>query len=142
MPEEIKPVEVPKPVEAAKPEGVTIKPSAIEDKRDEKPEDRMKRLNLSNLPGHTYETEQIQKQRDKEIADKGEVKYEFKANGYTVTEFEDKTVAKDPEGKFPKRYKVSAEGFELVIGTKAAAENYALTHAEAHKDLPATVSKT
>lgn len=31
-------------------------------------EERMKRLNISDLPGHTWETEQIQKAREEELA--------------------------------------------------------------------------
>lgn len=40
------------------------KPAEIP-KQEEAKEDRMKRLNISDVPFHTYETEQIQKQREK-----------------------------------------------------------------------------
>lgn len=58
MADEIKPVEAPKPVE---PEAK----AKVEAPKDETKEERMKRLNVSDVPYMTYETEQIQKQREK-----------------------------------------------------------------------------
>lgn len=37
-----------------------------EPKKEETREERMKRLDISDVPFHTYETEQIQKQRERE----------------------------------------------------------------------------
>ncbi len=126
---------------------VTLKPEAIEAEKfkDEKPEDRMKRLNLSAIPYHTYETEQIAKAAAAKAPK--DVPYKYEANGYTVEEREYKTakdagLPKDTEEFVPyTRYVVTADGFEKGFETKQAAEMYARTHAESHKDMPADVSK-
>jgi hypothetical protein len=100
-------------------------------------------------PYHTEETYRIAQEREKDAKDK---KYEFKANGYTVTERDAKkgevpnpidptVVAQLGDQYKPKMWDVTAENFLMTFNTANAAENYALTHAEAHKDLPATVSK-
>ncbi len=116
-------------------EGVVLKPEAIQSAAptDETREERMKRLNLSDLPYHTYESEQAMKASHEEVKAKGDVPYEYKANGYTVTEVDDKDL--------PAKYKVTADGFEKFFAEKRDAEVYVETHAEAHKDLPATISK-
>ena len=117
-------------------EEVTLKPEAIaKTETDETKDERKKRLNISDIPYHTYETEQAMIARDKEVADAGPVAYEYKANGYTVTEVEPET----KDGL--KKYKVTAEDFEKVFLGKRDAEIYVETHALAHKDLPATISK-
>lgn len=109
-----------------KPEEVetsTVDPSPVEETKEE----RMKRLNISDLPGHTYETEQIQKQRQEELAKEDPKPYEFKANGYTVTEIEGK------DG-LPATYLVTAEGYEKGFGNKREAEIWAETHARHFAD--------
>jgi hypothetical protein len=131
--------EQPVEIQKAPEEGVKIKESAIEKPTDESAEDRMKRLNISNLPGHTYETEHISKQRQDELKSQDSKDYEYKANGYTVSEFEQD----EPEGvgddyEPVKAYKVTAEGFEKVFASKNEAAMFVETHAAQFKDMPAT----
>jgi hypothetical protein len=83
-------------------------------------------------PYHNAETAKIAEDRAKDVEDKP---YEFVANGYTVKEVKG-------ENGLPDTYVVTAEGFELSLPTKNAAEVYATTHSEAHKDLPVGFSKT
>lgn len=93
---------------------VTLKPSAID------PVAPVKDENVSDLPYHNKETEKIALDRAADVqADKP---YEFKANGYTVTEVEGK------DG-LPMTYSVTAEGFERGFADKRDAEIYAETHA-------------
>jgi hypothetical protein len=138
--------------EALAPETVTLKPSAVEVNKDERAEDRMKRLNLSNVPGHTYETEQIAKDRAEELKGKDAEPYKYEANGYIVKEADEQPesftssvesnnlTGSELDGL--RLYTVTAEGdFTKNIVGKRNAEIYVTTHAEAHKDLPATISK-
>jgi len=129
-------------------DGVKIKESAIE--RDINP-DGVGSKGEHLPPYHNPETYQLAKDRAEE--QKGQNKpYEFKANGYTVTERDaregeipnpiDPAVIEALGDQYkPKMYDVTAGDFLMTFNTARAAENYALTHAEAHKDLPATVSK-
>ncbi len=127
-------------------QGVTIKPQAIEPAKINADGVGDKAEHLA--PYHTQETAQIAKDRADEMKNGDPQPYEFKANGYVVTERELKegeTGAAPgdpacPETK-PKVYDVTADGFLMTFPTRNEAQNYALTHAEAHKDLPATVSK-
>jgi len=114
-----------------------INPAGVGDKAEHLP------------PYHTKETYQIAKDRANDNKDK---KYEFAANGYTVTERDakegevpnpiDPAVIEALGDQYkPKMYDVTAGDFIMTFNTARAAENYVTTHAEAHKDLPATISK-
>lgn len=129
-------------------DGVTIKPSAIEPKPISADGVGPNAVHLP--PYHNAETAKIAEDRKDDGKDKP---YEFSANGYTVVERDakdtDAPASLDPAliaalgSDFKhKMWDVTADGdFLMTFNTKNAAENYALTHAEAHKDLPATVSK-
>lgn len=116
--------------------GVTIKEDAIDrTKQDESAEDRKKRLNISDIPGHNYETEQIQKDRAKEIADADPKPYEYRKNGYVVKEIEGANqLASDPKDANTLYEVTAGEDFKQVFNTKRAAEIYAETHAPHRKD--------
>lgn len=109
---------------------VTIKASAIEP--NPKPGTQ------PDLPPyHTAETHEIAKSRAEEL--KGQDKpYEYCANGYTVREVDAAEGVTTDNGKV---YEVTAGEFQTTFTTKRAAEIYAESHAEAHKDMPATISK-
>ncbi len=134
---------------------VTLKPSAIEQKNTINP-DGVGNKAVHLPPYHTKETAKIAEDRQKENEDKNKDKpYEYTANGYTVTEKDRKGAAEIAhnvpdvpnrgweDGNDPtKEYEVTADGdFLKVFPTRRAAEIYVETHAEAHKDLPATISK-
>jgi hypothetical protein len=106
------------PVTAAVAQPVTLKASAIE------PLKQVKDENASDFPYHNKATEKIAVDRAKEV--KTDKPYEYKANGYTVTE-KDAVVA---EGAAPaKTYVVTADGFEHGFADKRSAEIYVTTHA-------------
>ncbi len=115
---------------------VKLKPSAVEVDQKEKPEDRMKRLNLSAEPYHNYETEQIAKGNAEDAKKDEDKPYEFTANGYTVTEADDN--AKDLDESL-KKYVITGEDFTREVLGKRNAEVFALTHSAAHAAMPATV---
>lgn len=83
-------------------------------------------LGSSALPYHTAETEKIAEERAAEVADQPEKPYEYKRNGYTVTEVDSQVI------KGAKQYKIiSAQdaSFEHYEDNKRAAEIYVETHA-------------
>jgi hypothetical protein len=104
---------------------VTLKPSAIEKDgpTNETKEQRMKRLNLSEVPYHTYETEQKAIAAAKALP--VNKPYVFKANGYTVTD-KDAVVPEGADAK--KEYVVTADGFLHTFADKRSAEIYVTTH--------------
>lgn len=122
---------------------VTLKPEAIEPKSAKVDE------NVSNIPYHTKETAQIAADRAEELKNQEDKPYEYKVNGYTVTEFEDtpKIAAGDKPGELidgekTTKYKVTADGFEKVFIGKREAEIFVETHAIEFKDMPATFPST
>lgn len=79
----------------------------------------------SDLPYHTKETEDIAVSRAKELEGQDKKPYEYKFNGYTVTEVE---VATTEEAT---QYKVTADdaaGFEQFFTNQRAAEIFVETH--------------
>ncbi len=130
---------------------VTIKSSAIEQKINPAGVgDKAKSL----PPYHNAETAKIAEDRAKELDGQEKKPYEYKANGYTVTEKDRKNAAALgnnvpdvpnrgwEDGNDPsKEYEVKGRNLLMVFPTRRAAEIYVETHAEAHQDLPATISK-
>ena len=109
------------PIQPVQP-ATTVKPSAIgQDGLTN--EQRMKNLNISDLPYHTHETEQKAKAAKDNKADKP---YVFKANGYTVVEKEYPAVGELPAKTL---YVATADGFERAFTDKRSAEIYVTTHA-------------
>ena len=106
---------------------VELKPAAVEVKQ---PKEEWKG---SDMPYHNADTAKIQESAAKKLPK--DAPYKFEANGYTVTKDE-------PRDGAPDTWTVKADGGFIKGGllSQASAENYALTHAEAHKDTPATVS--
>lgn len=118
-------VEQPSP---AAPEQVVVEGTPV---KDESKVDPAKDFASSPLPYHTAETEKIQADRANEQEGKEAEPYEYKFNGYTVTEVEQANPQATAPEDGSKMWKVTAEDagdFEQFFSNRRAAEIFVETH--------------